>query len=72
MLFRSVSGLADGLNPPQAGEELARGIPGARFEVYESSGHMLAAEEQDRLVSDVTTFVLGPDDPAGAVEAPRR
>ena len=56
-----VSGRADGLNPPEAGEELARAIPGARFEVYENSGHMLTSEEQDRLVADVTAFVLGPD-----------
>lgn len=66
-----VSGRADGLNPPEAGEELARGIPGARFVVYENSGHMLADEEQDRLVSDVTTFVLGPDEPPGTVATTR-
>jgi 3-oxoadipate enol-lactonase len=52
-----ISGRADGLNPPEAGEELARGIPGARFEVYEHSGHMLMAEESDRLVTDVTDFL---------------
>lgn len=53
-----VSGRADGLNPPEAGEEVARHIPGARFTVYERSGHMLAAEETDRLVADVVAFVL--------------
>ncbi|SEQ40438.1 alpha/beta fold hydrolase [Microlunatus flavus] len=52
-----VSGRSDGLNPPAAGEELARGVPGARFEVYESSGHMLSFEERDRLVADVIGFV---------------
>lgn len=54
-----ISGRDDGLNPPSSGEELARHIPGARFEVYEHSGHMLTAEEPERLVSDVTAFVLG-------------
>ncbi len=51
-----ISGRADGLNPPEAGYELAQGIPGAHFQVYEESGHMLTAEEQDRLVTDVFTF----------------
>jgi 3-oxoadipate enol-lactonase len=54
-----ISGRADGLNPPEAGEEVARLIPNARFEVYERSGHMLTAEETDRLVADTTAFVLG-------------
>ncbi|MFI2364069.1 alpha/beta fold hydrolase [Promicromonospora sp. NPDC019610] len=53
-----VSGRADGLNPPEAGEEVARGIPGARFEVYERSGHMLPVEEMDRLVTEVEGFLL--------------
>jgi 3-oxoadipate enol-lactonase len=54
-----ISGSADGLNPPEAGEELARLIPGARFEVYGHSGHMLPFEEMDRLVSQATAFILG-------------
>jgi 3-oxoadipate enol-lactonase len=54
-----LSGRADGLNPPSSGEELVAGIPGARFEVYEHSGHMLTFEETDRFVSDVTEFVRG-------------
>ncbi|GHJ32341.1 alpha/beta hydrolase [Streptomyces hygroscopicus] len=54
-----VSGRADGLNPPEAGQEVARGIPGARFEVYEHSGHQLASEETDRLVEDVEAFLQG-------------
>jgi 3-oxoadipate enol-lactonase len=54
-----LSGRSDGLNPPEAGEELARGIPHARFEVYEHSGHMLAAEEPDRLIDDLDGFLLG-------------
>ena len=54
-----ISGLSDGLNPPEAGEEVAGLIPGAKFEVYEHSGHMLASEEQDRLVAEVTEALLG-------------
>lgn len=52
-----VSGRSDGLNPPQEGRLVADLIPGARFEVYEHSGHMLPFEEQDRLVADVTAFL---------------
>lgn len=54
-----LSGRSDGLNPPEAGEEVASLIPGARFEVYEASGHMLPWEEQDRFVEDVTGSILG-------------
>ena len=52
-----ISGASDGLNPPAAGQELADHIPGARFEVYEHSGHMLAFEEEDRLVDDILALV---------------
>jgi 3-oxoadipate enol-lactonase len=54
-----VSGRFDGLNPPESGREVAGLIPGARFEVYEHSGHMLASEETDRLVDDVVTLIRG-------------
>ena len=53
-----ISGRSDGLNPPELGEELARHIPGARFEVYERSGHMLVGEETDRLVAELEAFLL--------------
>jgi pimeloyl-ACP methyl ester carboxylesterase len=52
-----ISGLSDGLNPPEAGREVAELIPGARFEIYEHSGHMLPYEEMDRLVDEVTAFL---------------
>lgn len=52
-----VSGLDDGLNPPQMGRELADHIPGSRFQVYNRSGHMLAYEETDRLVEDLRAFL---------------
>ncbi|NQX25828.1 alpha/beta hydrolase [Microbacteriaceae bacterium VKM Ac-2854] len=51
-----ISGASDGLNPPERGRELAEHIPGARFEVYQHSGHMLAFEEEDRLVADIEAF----------------
>ena len=52
-----ISGADDGLNPPEAGRELADHIRGSRFEVYERSGHLLAWEEPERLVADVTEFL---------------
>jgi 3-oxoadipate enol-lactonase len=52
-----ISGAADDLNPPDAGRELAAHIAGARFVIYERSGHMLAYEEQERLVDDITAFL---------------
>lgn len=52
-----ISGRADGLNPPEAGEELASLIPDAAFTIYEESGHMLSAEEPERLVADITDFI---------------
>jgi pimeloyl-ACP methyl ester carboxylesterase len=54
-----ISGRDDGLNPPESGKELADGIRGSRFEVYQHSGHMLSMEESDRLVDDITHFVVG-------------
>jgi 3-oxoadipate enol-lactonase len=54
-----ISGRADGLNPPEAGEELARAIPNSRFEVFERSGHMLPFEEMSRLVEEVEDFLSG-------------
>jgi 3-oxoadipate enol-lactonase len=51
-----ISGRDDGLNPPEAGEELRDGIPGSRFEIYEHSGHMLPFEEEDRLVAEIIEF----------------
>jgi pimeloyl-ACP methyl ester carboxylesterase len=60
-----ISGRADGLNPPEAGEELAKLIPNAQFTVYESAGHMLTAEEPARLIADITAFVAPADSSVG-------
>jgi 3-oxoadipate enol-lactonase len=40
------TGRYDGLNPPARGREVAALIPGARFELFEHSGHLLKYEEQ--------------------------
>lgn len=52
-----LSGAEDGLNPPEDGEAVAQLIPEARFEAFESSGHMLPYEEADRFVSAVVDFL---------------
>lgn len=52
-----ISGADDVINPPEAGAELANVIPGARFVVYRSCGHMLYAEQPRRLAHDVAEFV---------------
>lgn len=67
-----ISGRADGLNPPEAGEELARGIPRARFKVYEHSGHMLTSEEQDRLVVDINALTSSFDEAPGVTDTASR
>jgi 3-oxoadipate enol-lactonase len=52
-----ISGRHDPLNPVPEGEEVARLIPGARFEVLEHSGHMPATEEPERLWGLVEQFL---------------
>ncbi|MDR0416235.1 MAG: alpha/beta hydrolase [Propionibacteriaceae bacterium] len=54
-----VSGRDDGLNPPELGEEVANLIPGARFVVFEHSGHLLRIEEADRFESLARDFLAG-------------
>jgi pimeloyl-ACP methyl ester carboxylesterase len=44
-----VVGRYDAINPPKLGHEVARLIPGARFELFEHSGHLLKWEEQVKL-----------------------
>ncbi|MBF4463240.1 MULTISPECIES: alpha/beta fold hydrolase [unclassified Rathayibacter] len=55
-----ISGRADGLNPPTAGEEIAHLVPDATFTIYANAGHMLAGEEPNRLAADVTAFIDSP------------
>lgn len=52
-----ISGRHDPLNPVEAGEEVARLIPGARHEVLEHSGHLPSSEEPERLWGLVEDFL---------------
>ncbi|WP_407541168.1 alpha/beta fold hydrolase [Deinococcus radiomollis] len=52
-----VSGRHDPLNPVADGEEVARLIPNARFEVLEHSGHLPGREEPERLWGLVEAFL---------------
>lgn len=55
-----ISGRHDVLVPPAAGAELARLIPGARFEVFEQSGHLVTFENPAlRRVRRQVPHVLG-------------
>jgi proline iminopeptidase len=45
------------LMPPERVEEVARGIPGSRFVVFEHSGHFAPLEEPDRFVETVSEFL---------------
>ncbi|MFB9991044.1 alpha/beta fold hydrolase [Deinococcus oregonensis] len=52
-----ISGRFDPLNPVEEGEDIARLIPGARFEVLEHSGHVPSLEEPERLHSLIEDFL---------------
>lgn len=52
-----ISGRHDPLNPVEEGQEVARLIPHARFEVLEHSGHVPALEEPERLLGLVEDFL---------------
>jgi pimeloyl-ACP methyl ester carboxylesterase len=51
-----IHGAEDRIIPMEAGEELARGIPGARLEVLDDAGHLLLAERPKELYGLVTEF----------------
>jgi pimeloyl-ACP methyl ester carboxylesterase len=53
-----VAAREDGIMPVPWLEELANGIPGARFEIVEESGHMASLEQPDR-VSELLVEWLG-------------
>jgi pimeloyl-ACP methyl ester carboxylesterase len=42
---------------PEAGEAIAAGIPGAQLAIFEASGHMTYAEENDAYLSAVRRFL---------------
>jgi 3-oxoadipate enol-lactonase len=52
-----ISAQYDGLNPPDMGEEVAKLIPHATFEVFDKSGHMLLYEEADRITKRICEFL---------------
>lgn len=51
-----IAGLHDAL-PPERSEELAFGLPRARFVVFDESGHFAPIEEPHRFVDLVTSFL---------------
>ncbi len=52
-----ISGRHDILNPPEAGEEVARLIPNARFEVMEDAGHLATLEQTPQFLELVEPFL---------------
>jgi 3-oxoadipate enol-lactonase len=52
-----IAGAQDHLCPPKAGEIIAAGIPGARLEVVEGSGHQLPVQRPDALAELVLGFL---------------
>lgn len=57
---------AHDLLPPERVREIAEGVPGARFVLFEKSGHFSPLEEPDRFEAAVVSFLACPDD-AGTV-----
>lgn len=45
------------MTPPAKGEEIAAGIPDARYELFEESGHFAPVEEPEKFVAIVTSFL---------------
>ncbi len=45
------------MTPPAKGEEIAAGIPDARYELFEESGHFAPLEEPAKFVAMVTSFL---------------
>jgi len=53
-----ISGKHDGLNPPHEGKEIADLVPGAKFVVFENSGHAPGIEETDEYMTLISDFLL--------------
>jgi len=51
-----ITGSRDLITPPRLGAAIARGIPGAEFEVVPHGGHMLMLERRDWLNARITAF----------------
>jgi proline iminopeptidase len=55
-----LSGRHDWITPPkQGGERLRDGIPGAKIEIFEKSGHFPFIEENERFLATVRAFLDG-------------
>lgn len=54
-----LSGKHDRTCVPEGGKAIADGIAGARFVVFEHSGHMMFVEEQERYLQVVREFLIG-------------
>jgi len=52
-----VSGDADRMTPPKAGQSLARAIPGARFQTLAQAGHMMMLETPGPLTAALRAFL---------------
>lgn len=52
-----IAGRDDELRPMEELEALAAGIPGARFEIFETCGHMVPMERPDQLARSITAFL---------------
>ena len=51
------TGRYDWITPVQLNIELANGIKGCKFVIYEKSGHMPALEERTKFQKDVRDFL---------------
>jgi 3-oxoadipate enol-lactonase len=54
-----ISAGEDPATPPASGEELARAIPGARFNVIDGAAHIIPAEQPETLARTVLDFLGG-------------
>jgi proline iminopeptidase len=54
-----LAGRRDHVAPPRFGAEIVAAVPGARWHVFERSGHFPFIEEQDAFLSAIRTFMAG-------------
>jgi pimeloyl-ACP methyl ester carboxylesterase len=52
-----LTGRHDRIAPPDASDEIVRGIPGAEQAIFEQSGHRLMREENARFLQTVRDFL---------------
>jgi proline iminopeptidase len=59
-----ISGKFDLITPPSVVETIAKGIPGAKFQVFEQSGHYPYVEENRKFIDAVVGFLSESNAPA--------